>query len=272
MSVKPMTMKSRFCYGACNLKYSLVAASLFFQLTTVVLAQESPSKKDSSKAQLRSSTSKLEEGFVAMFDGLTLDGWSAVPENTGADWSVRDGAIVGVGSADRQIFLVWKDREVADFELRLQYRLLTKGNTGIEIRAHPDATRKRPFQAYHADIGHVDIGPNVLGAWDFHFANRKEHACPRGTSLVIDDSDQPHSAKIDNALSPDDVRSQDWNDVRVIAIGNRCQFFINGKLASEFTDNFGPDPFRKGAIGLQLHNRGMRVEFGDLRIRIHPGG
>ena len=41
------------------------------------------------------------------------------------------------------------------------------------------------------DLGHVGIGKNVLGAWDFHTPGRKEHACFRGDRLVIDENDRP---------------------------------------------------------------------------------
>jgi hypothetical protein len=30
------------------------------------------------------------DGFVFLFDGKSLDGWSAEPHDTKADWSVRD--------------------------------------------------------------------------------------------------------------------------------------------------------------------------------------
>ena len=213
----------------------------------------------------------LEKGFRSLFDGRSLDGWHAVPEGTASDWSVQDGAVVGIGSADRLAYLVWKDPQLADFELRLRYRLLTKGNTGVEIRAVADSSGRRPFEGYHADIGHVGIGPNVLGAWDFHFAKRrehprKEHPCPLGTSLIIDESDIARPSPIKNGLTVQDIRDNDWNDVRIVAQGNHFEFYINGKLASEFTDNLRAGRLDRGAIGLQLHNRGMRVEFKDIRM------
>jgi hypothetical protein len=37
-------------------------------------------------------------------------------------------------------------------------------------------------------------------------------------------------------------------------------------LASEFTDNAASGRLDEGAIGLQIHDRGMRVEFKDLRL------
>ena len=72
---------------------------------------------------------------------------------------------------------------------------------------------------------------------------------------------------IDDAVTPEDINEDDWNDVRIIAHRNRFQFFINGKLASEFIDNAQEGRLDHGAIGLQLHDKGMRVEFKDIRLK-----
>lgn len=208
-----------------------------------------------------------EQSDKAIFDGKTLDGWHAVPKECASDWAVRDGAIVGLGSKNRLAYLVWKDQRLTDFELELNYRLPDKGNTGIEIRSQPDLAGKRPFEGYHADIGHVGIGPHILGAWDFHFAKRKEHPCPRGTRLVINEDQKAHAGKIPRALTLADIRPHQWNHVRIVARGNNFKFFINGKIASEFTDNAKSGRLDHGAIGLQIHDKGMQVEFKDIRLK-----
>ena len=77
-----------------------------------------------------------EPGFVSIFDGKTLAGWRAAPKESLSDWSVRDGVLVGLGSANRLAYLVWaEDEKLTDFELRLSYRMPGKGNTGIEIHS-----------------------------------------------------------------------------------------------------------------------------------------
>jgi len=207
------------------------------------------------------------DSFVSLFDGKSLDGWHAVPKESAPDWTVRDGAIVGHGSANRLVYLVWKEERLTDFELTLRYRLPGKGNTGVEIRSQVDVSGKRPFEGYHADLGHVGIGPHILGAWDFHFARRKEYPCNRGTRLIIDEDGKTRSSKIPGAITLADIRRHEWNDVRIIARGNHFQFFINGKPASEFTDNAKHGRLDHGAIGLQIHDKGMDVEFRDIRLK-----
>ncbi len=209
-------------------------------------------------------------GFISMFDGKTLDDWRADPD-TGADtWRVQDGVIHGEGQEDRLAYLVYaEDEDLEDFELKFDYRMVTEGNTGVEIRTRVDQTGKRPFEGYHADLGHVGIGPGILGAWDFHFGHdtRKEHPCPRGTRLVIAQDGTGRANPIRNGVKPEHIKKRDWNECYIRAVGSRFQLFINRKLASEFTDNIKEGRLERGFIGLQLHDAGMIVQFKDLFLK-----
>jgi putative heme-binding domain-containing protein len=209
----------------------------------------------------------VDEEFTTIFDGETLSGWHALPAATAGDWVVRDGAIVGTGSQDRQSFLVWKEQDLTDFELELKYRLPGGGNTGVQIRCQPDPSLNRPLIGYHADIGHAGIGDGVLGAWDLHFAGREEFACHRGVRLTIDEDGKAHRTAIKDPFVPEDVNDRDWNSIRVVAKGRNFKFFINGKPASEFTDNAAVGHFESGGIALQIHDKGMTVEFKDIQLK-----
>ena len=208
------------------------------------------------------------DGFVSIFDGKTLEGWQALPTATAPAWTVKDGMIVGDGDKG-QGYLTFENRKIADLEIKLSYRFPGKGNSGISIRAREDKTHKRHFQCYHADFGHVGIGKDVLGAWDFHTPGRKEHACFRGDRLVIDEDDRPKVTKIEGAVTKEDIKKGGWNTVHVIAKGNNFKFFINGKLSSEFTEHLPAEKrLDKGMIQLQLHDPGMIVHFKDIRLKI----
>lgn len=208
-------------------------------------------------------------GFVSIFDGQTLNGWEATPVKTAAAWTVSDGMIVGNGDLGRGYLTYSRNRELSNFELRFSYRLPGKGNTGVSVRASPDPTKKRDFQSYHADLGHLGIGRQVLGAWDFHTAGRKEHRCFRGDSLVIDENDKPTITQLENGLKKVDIKDRDWNDAHVIVKDNTFQFFINEKLSSEFTEYLPSERrLHKGMLQLQLHDPGMIVHFKDLRLKV----
>ena len=209
------------------------------------------------------------DGFVSIFDGKTLKGWRALPKEGIDDWSVREGVLVAKGSKDALIYLVYGDEDLANFELKLKYKMVTKGNSGVEVRAHVDKTCKRPFEGYHADFGHVGIGPQVLGAWDFHFAKREEYACHRGTSLLIDKEGKTKSKKLKDAVRIEDINKHGWNDLHIVANGRKLSFSINGKTASEFVDR-KPERLKSGIMGLQIHDAGMIVEFKDIMLKRLP--
>lgn len=209
-----------------------------------------------------------EPGFEPIFDGRTLAGWRAVPEADIAAWSVVEGTLQAKGLEDRQSYLVYaRDEALTDFELQFSYRMLTDGNTGVELRARPDHSGKRPFEGYHADLGHVGIGAHILGAWDFHFATRTEFPCPRGTRLRIDESGAGHPEAIDDALELADIKKRDWNQCLVVAKGNRFEFFVNGKLSSAFTDGIARGRLDSGAIALQIHEKGTEIAFRDILLK-----
>ena len=206
------------------------------------------------------------DGFVSIFDGKTLDGWEATPSKSAPAWTVKNGAIVGTGDKGRGYLTYSKNKNVADLEMKFSYRFPDKGNSGVSIRAIVDKTRKRDFQSYHADLGHLGIGKNVMGAWDFHTPGRKEHRCFRGDRLVIGEDDKPTITPIEDALSADDIRKGDWNSVHIIAKGNNFKLYIIDKLSSEFTEHLPQAKrLKNGMIQLQLHAPGMIVYFKELK-------
>ena len=212
------------------------------------------------------SQEKRNEGWETIFDGKTLNGWRALPKHGINDFSVKDGVLIAEGSKDELVYLIYKDERLANFELKLEYRMVTEGNSGVEIRAHVDKSGKRPFEGYHADFGHVGIGPEVLGAWDFHFAKREEYYCGRGTRLVVDRDGNTISSKLKDALTTDDIEKHGWNKLHIVAAGKKLSFSINGKTASEFADHM-PERLKSGIMGLQIHDAGMIVHFRNIQLK-----
>ena len=212
------------------------------------------------------------DGFVSIFDGKTLIDWEASDKQVEKAWTVKDGVILGDGDHGGRGYLIYTgNKKLANFELKFSYRFPKPdhANSGVSIRAVKDETGKRDFQCYHADLGHVGIGNHILGAWDFHTPGRTEHRCFRGDSLVIKEDDPPTIAPIKDGLSIEDIKKGDWNDVHIVANGNRFQFYINGRLASEFTENLPVEKrLLKGMIQLQIHDPGMIVEFRKLRLKV----
>jgi hypothetical protein len=68
-----------------------------------------------------------DEGFVSLFNGLDLSGWSGAV----ASYEVRDGAIVCRPSMGGTLYT---EEEYGDFVARLEFRLPPGGNNGLAIR------------------------------------------------------------------------------------------------------------------------------------------
>lgn len=211
--------------------------------------------------------SETKDGFMSIFDGRSLANWHVVPAEQAGDWLVHDGLLVGKSSGKGSDLLL-KTGDFDDFELKLSYRFRTPGNSGIHIRGVVGTSESHRVKGYHVDLGHVGIGPQVLGAWDFHGTPRGSVLVVRGQRVVIDESGHKHFTKIDGALTPQDIHARDWNEVHVFVRGHRLYFTVNGKMASEVTDNEATKRIDRGIIGLQLHSgRPMTIEFRDVRVK-----
>lgn len=63
-------------------------------------------------------------------------------------------------------------------------------------------------------------------------------------------------------------RLDDWNDVVIIAEGNRMRHYMNGRLVLDFTDNHPELALNSGIVALQLHaGKPMWAEFKNIRLK-----
>ena len=203
-----------------------------------------------------------EEGFESIFDGKTLDGW----DGKEAFWSVQDGAITGKTTKENptkgNTFIIWKDGELKDFELKLKFRIVG-GNSGIQIRSK-------------------DLGNNVVGGYqaDFDAGNGwtgslyeekgRGVLAKRGNKVEITADGKKNNA---GATTPEkeivaSVKKEDWNDYHIVAKGNQLTFKVNGLTTIELTDNQSEKAAASGILALQLHaGPPMTVQFKDIQLK-----
>ena len=75
---------------------------------------------------------------------------------------------------------------------------------------------------------------------------------------------------VDQAAFEKLFRLDDWNDVRIVAQGNRLRHFMNGTLILDFTDD-DAHALREGILALQLHaGAPMWAEYRGIRVRPLP--
>lgn len=203
-----------------------------------------------------------EEGFELIFNGKDLTGW----KGNLTYWSVEDGAITGTNTAEKptpnNTFIVW-DKEVADFELRLQYKIVG-GNSGIQYRSKLADAEKFIVGGYQADI---DSSPTYSG---INYEERgRGILAERGQSVKItgDKSVEVVKSLGDKGDLQKKIKAEQWNDYVVIAKGGMLQHIINGVPMSTVED-VSSNAQAKGILALQLHaGPPMKVQFKNIRIK-----
>jgi hypothetical protein len=221
----------------------------------------SPTINNFAFAESTSSENKEDKG-VSLFDGKTLAGWKGLAEN----WSVQDGAITGVNTAENPIknntFLVY-EKSFADFELVLKFRI-QGGNSGIQYRSKLMDAEKFIVGGYQADI---DASGRYMG---INYEERgRGILAERGEVIAIDDSGK--KTKAGSSGDPEELKSKikmdDWNEYRIVAKGSVVQHFINGSLMSEVRDSESAKRASDGIIAFQVHaGPPMKVQFKDIVI------
>jgi hypothetical protein len=187
-----------------------------------------------------------EADFQSLFDGRSLAGW----EGKLSVFHVEDAAIVAGNLNDRiprNEFLV-TDRSFADFELRLQAKLVGAGdNAGIQFRSRriPD---HHEVMGYQCDMGSA-FGGSVWGA--LYDESRRNRMLAQG--------DQ---ARIREVFRPDD-----WNDFVIRCEGARIQIWLNGYQTVDYAE--AEDVPREGIIGLQIHGgEPAEARYRNIRIKV----
>ncbi|MHC4901608.1 MAG: family 16 glycoside hydrolase [Planctomycetota bacterium] len=187
------------------------------------------------------------QGFVALFDGRTLEGWHRLG---GRAWyHVEDGQIVGVTRPHEPNSFLCTERTFEDFVLELEFRVDPQLNSGIQIRSNSFADyRDGRVHGYQVEIDPSDR------AWSGGIYDEAR----RGWLAPLEDDSPARQA----------FRQDAWNRLRVVAKGDTIQTWLNGVAAAQLVDSMT----RRGFIGLQVHGVGERadpleVRWRDIRIR-----
>jgi hypothetical protein len=190
-------------------------------------------------------------GFVPLFNGKDLSGWKRYDVKNDV-WGVEAGKIICSGKNGGG--WLGTDRDYADFELRLEYRLAPGGNSGVYLRA--------PQKGW---ISRVGMEIQVLD--DFH---------PRYANLDF----YQYTGSIYHVVAPTQragKKAGEWNRLTIRAEGRQVVVILNGKkIVDADLDRCRKDPKvaqehpglarTTGRIGLQSHTD--RVEYRNLRIKV----
>jgi hypothetical protein len=212
-------------------------------------AATSSDSRSSSGKDAKSEESS-EPGFVSLFDGQTLKGWTLVNQH-GPGYGVTNGVMFCAREGGGNLFT---EKEFSDFVLRLEYKLEPGGNNGVGIRA--------PLSGDSAYVGmeiqmlddkapkHANIKP-----WQFNGSIYNIVPAKNGTAKI-----------------------GEWNSYEITARGRHIKVVLNGRTIVDANLNKVTEPEtlekhpgmlrRAGHIGFLGHND--YVEFRNIRIKELP--
>ncbi len=180
------------------------------------------------------------EGYIALFDGNSLDGWW-IQGGEGGNWEVgAEGTIDCTGAGGGTLYT--RDR-YSDYTLKLEYNIVAEGNSGIFNRA--------PRTARQSWIG-------------FEFQVMGDYG---------EEPDDQSTGSIYNVVPPAVNASRpagEWNEVIIELKGPHYRAWLNGIQIQDI--NFDEDEelmyrLREGFIGLQDHDN--PVSFRNIRLLRH---
>ena len=181
---------------------------------------------------------------IQLFNGKDLDGWIGHDKY----WSVKDGVIVGKSTEAVPVstYLLTK-RNFTDFRLLVTCKL-------VEQEIHSGIAFWGRIAPEHGDeftyAGHLVMFPSKWGLYDLF-----------GREGLTSDK-RRRSRKAGH--------QHDWNELEILAQGNRIRLVVNGKPTMDWRDP-EPERIKEAPIGLQLHDESpQEVHFKNLVLTTFP--
>ncbi len=206
------------------------------------------------------------QGFRLLFDGITTNGWhSYLKGDTVVGWRVEDGVLMTPGKTGADLT---SDEEFENFELRFDWNVEPKGNSGliykiIEDKKYPNSFESGPEYQIIDDNGYPPYMDN-------------------GKEIRINDK-QKSGANYD-MQAPSAFKANapgEWNEGVLIVNKNHVEHWLNGEkvveyeyggnewkkqlAASKFTKWAYATPHAKGKIAFQDHDHVIKLR--NIRIK-----
>ena len=205
-----------------------------------------------------------ENGWISLFDGKTLDGWTL--HSGKARYRVEDGCIVGQAVPNSPNSFLCTDREFGDFILEFEVLLEDDElNSGVQFRSQiAPAELTFWFRNESGEYSSHTIPQDRV------YGYQVEIAANGASGGVYDEARRamlpfwPEQGSAESRA----FRNQEWNFYRIECRGDAIKTIVNGVVITNFRDALG----LSGIIGLQVHDVGMdenpyQVRWRNIRLK-----
>lgn len=207
-------------------------------------------------------------GWELLFDGKSTAGWHGYgKDKPGSDWKISDNALMldAAGEGTRNGGDLVTDQEYSNFDLKVDWKISPKGNSGIIFYSHEDTAKYHESYNTGLEMQVLDNGTPTRPGHD----DGKLYSHRAGDLY-------------DLLASKEAVHDQgEWNHVEIISLNGKLDFFMNGEHTLSTTlwdDNWRnmvaiskfktmPDfgTYKQGRICLQDH--GNVVWYKNIKIK-----
>lgn len=216
-------------------------------------------------AQVKAETTREDSDWEYLFDGKDAEGWRGYNEegNLPEGWVVENGTLKSLGKGgDIGGDIVYGKEKFGEFELSLEWKISTGGNSGIFYHIVEGDQYKAPYftAPEYQVIDQLDF-PKKLKPWQ-----------SVGADYAM------HNPQIDNK---EIKKAGEWNSSRIRFTNEKVTYWLNGNKTVEFvpwTQDWEnrkakgkwkdfPDygNARTGLIGLQDH--GSEIWYRNIKIK-----
>ena len=205
------------------------------------------------------------DGWVMLFDGTTLNGWSV--HSGFAKYAVQDGMIVGTAVKGSPNSFLCTDKEYGDYVLEFEVQCDPNLNSGVQIRSHI-AKEEMPF-VFRDDKGQPrsrTIPADRVYGYQVEIAPARSRSSggiydeARRAFFIADIREDPAAAVA--------FKDSEWNKYRIECKGFSVKTWVNGVPCANLRDSLDT----RGIIGLQVHGVGRdfkpyQVRWRNIRIK-----
>jgi len=183
-----------------------------------------------------------QENWKPLFNGKNFDGWKQL--NGKAKYTVVDGMVVGTTVMNTPNSFMATEKTYSDFILEYEFYLDTDMNSGVQIRS----LSTKEYRDGRVHGYQVEIDPSERG-----YTGGIYDEARRGWLYPLARNPKARTA----------FKMAKWNKVRVEAIGNSINTWVNGIQCSRLVD----DLTAEGFIALQVHGIGDRDHLAGSQVK-----
>ncbi|MBC8009603.1 MAG: DUF1080 domain-containing protein [Burkholderiales bacterium] len=201
---------------------------------------------------------------ISLFNGHDLAGW--IQRGGKATYAVENGEIVGTSVADTPNSFLCTEKTYGDFALEVEFKIDPRINSGVQFRSEffdhptefvtPAKTFKIKAGQVHGYQAELDLETKRDRWWTaaIYDEGRRGWLFPGPSG-----GDDATFTTRGRALS----KSEDWNHIRIEAVGDSIKTWLNGEPRADFQDT----ATARGFIALQVHSLGKNKDKAGAQVR-----